>query len=91
MIAPFLWASVMLAQTDRVDAQSLCSAAIEKRMATDKVGEWTILQGRFTTAEGMPQASPGYASTHHLIRIDHRYICWIRGGRVRKITIDSQN
>jgi hypothetical protein len=101
MITPFLWGFVMLAQAAPADASALCAAAIEKKMATgmlnrsldatDQVDGWTILQGRFATAEGMPPASPGYASTHHLIRIDHRYICWIHSGRVRKLTIDPQN
>jgi hypothetical protein len=82
-----------------MDPTSLCASAIERKMKTamlnrsfdanDQVDHWTIIQGRFATAEGMPPASPGYASTHHLIRIDHHFICWIRSGRVKKLTIDG--
>lgn len=81
------------------DAQlALCRPKIVKRVSGDisqisvdevsRKGSWTILQGPVRSLAGMGDPGPGMASTHHLIREDYRFTCWLKSGRVRKIAIN---
>jgi len=81
------------------DAEVLaeCKPALQKKAggeiqsiavdAKSETGGWVVIRGPMTTFIGMSAAPPGSASTHHLIRAEYQYVCWVRGGRVRKTTL----
>jgi len=76
-----------------------CESAIERKIGgqahdlsadqTSRNGSWTIVVGRFTSAEGTPPAPPGYARPNHLIRMDYRFTCWIKGKRVQALKVEK--
>jgi|SRR3954447_20754063 hypothetical protein len=47
-------------------------------------GSTTILGGTLTALIGGPTPAPGYAGTHHLIRAQYHFRCWVRGRRVHR-------
>ena len=48
---------------------------------------WTIIRGPMRALTGMGEPKPGSASTHHLIRSDFDFICWVRDTKVIKISL----
>ena len=44
-------------------------------------------RGRLTAFQGMGPPPPGAASTHHLIRVEYRFTCRVRGGRARAASV----
>lgn len=50
-------------------------------------GDWVVIRGPMTVFIGEGPAAPGTATTHHLIRAQYDYACWVRDGRVRKTTL----
>jgi hypothetical protein len=55
--------------------------------STRQTAQGRIVTGRLTVLEGMGKPAPGYAATHHLIRLDYTYRCRIRGGRAREASV----
>lgn len=49
---------------------------------------WTIIRGSATALLGMGDAASGYARTHHLIRAEYEFICWVADTHVRKIEVN---
>jgi hypothetical protein len=39
---------------------------------------------------GMGEPPPGSASTHHLIRADYDFICWVNDSRIKKIEVNRK-
>ena len=98
MFALLLLAAISPAHSSST-ALKLCRPALERKAggeidritveASSRRHSTTILRGRLTVFVGMGEAAPGSASTHHLIRVDYRYRCSVRHGRVTKATIDQ--
>lgn len=63
-------------QVDKIDIQ-----------ASRVSDSWTIIRGNLIMFNGMGRPPPGAAGTHHLIRAEYDYICWVRGHRVTKTTL----
>jgi hypothetical protein len=80
------------------EALRLCRPGIESRVSGD-IGSiqvdaslaakgWTVIRGPMTALIGMGEPAPGHASTHHLIRADYDFICWVDDSRARKIVVN---
>jgi len=81
-------------------ALRLCRPKLEQRVAgeissidvdasvADK--SWTIIRGPMRALIGMGEPEPGHASTHHLIRADYDFICWVNDNRVRRIIVNRK-
>lgn len=87
------------AETASADAAlQLCRPALAKRVSGDisaiavgassRARGWTVIRGSMRALIGMGDAPPGSASTHHLIRADYGFICWVTDTRVRKTTVN---
>lgn len=98
MLALLLFASIASSPADgNSDAQALaqCKPELARKVSGDisefSVGAsanpdgWTIIRGPMTALIGMGEPGPGQASTHHLIRAQFNYICWVHDGRVKKL------
>ena len=48
-----------------------------------------LVRGQVTVFVGMTAATPGSASTHHLIRATYDYSCSVRSGRVRTVILSQ--
>lgn len=80
------------------DALQLCRPQLAKRISGDisavraeaasSNGRTTSVRGSITALIGMGEPEPGFASTHHLIRAEYRFICRITDSRVKKISIN---
>jgi hypothetical protein len=78
-------------------ALALCRPALARKaggqIATIAIARSSIrsgmrrIAGRVTVFAGMGPPPPGSASAHHLIRADYNYVCSVRGGRVRSLTL----
>lgn len=51
---------------------------------------WTVIRGPMRALIGMGEPGPGHASTHHLIRADYDFICWVNDSRVRKTIVNRK-
>jgi hypothetical protein len=81
------------------DPMTKCQPAIERKiggqphdLSADQISQkdgWTIVIGRFTSAQGTPPAPPGYVRPYHLIRLDYRFTCWIKDKRVRALKVEK--
>ena len=79
-------------------ALAACRPALERKAqgriasidveAVRVTGSWVVIRGPLTAFIGMAPPALGSASTHHLIRAQYQYICWVRAGRVRRAVVD---
>jgi hypothetical protein len=102
MLAPLIAAaSVQSAGTASIaDALRLCRPTLEKRVsgeisAIDVEASlsrrgWTVIRGPMRALIGMGEPPPGSASTHHLIRADYDFICWVNDSRIKKIEVNRK-
>jgi hypothetical protein len=90
--------STQPAQNTSVEAAlQLCRPKIAKRIsgeisavavqASSTPPGWIIIRGSARALLGMGQAGSVYARTHHLIRTDYEFICWVADTHVRKISV----
>ncbi len=98
--ALILTATVAVQPADGNSVQSallLCRPRIERKLSADissidvqassGTNGWTIIRGPVTAPIGMGKPAPGHANTHHLIRRQFEFICWVHDSRVEKLTI----
>jgi hypothetical protein len=79
------------------EALQLCRPRLEKRVSGEisaidvkaslAVRGWTVIRGPMTALIGMGEPGPGHASTHHLIRAEYDFICWVNDSRVQKMIV----
>lgn len=55
--------------------------------STSGVGKRFLIKGTMRVLTGMGDPGPENASAHHLIRSDLQFTCWLRGLKVRKVTV----
>lgn len=82
------------------DALRLCRPKLEQQVrgeisaievdASLAVKGWKIIRGPMRALIGMGEPEPGHASSHHLIRADYDFICWVNDSRVRKIIVNRK-
>lgn len=102
MIALIL-AAAATQQADAASVQSalqLCRPKLEQRVsgqisaisidASLERDGWTVIRGPMRALIGMGDPEPGHASTHHLIRADYGFICWVADSLVRKTTVNRK-
>lgn len=81
-------------------ALRLCRPKLEQRVSGE-IGSidvdasladrgWTIIRGPMRVLVGMGEPEPGHASTHHLIRADYEFICWVNDNRVRRMIVNRK-
>ena len=79
-------------------AIELCRPKLEKHILTDinslapqsslAVNGWTVVRGSMIALIGMGEPAPGQVSTHHLIRAEYEFICWVHDSQVSKIVVN---
>jgi hypothetical protein len=82
------------------EALGLCRPKLEERVSGEisaisvdgslSIKGWTVIRGPMRALIGMGEPEPGHASTHHLIRADYDFVCWVDDSRVRKFTINRK-
>jgi len=82
------------------EALGLCRPKLEERVSGEissisvdgslSLKGWTVIRGPMRALIGMGEPEPGHASTHHLIRADYDFVCWVDDSRVRKFTINRK-
>jgi len=55
--------------------------------ASSQTRGWTVVTGSMRALIGMGDAPAGSARTHHLIRADYNFTCWLKHNQVRKISV----
>lgn len=78
----------------------LCRPKLEQRVsgeissisvtASIAANGWTVIRGPMRALIGMGEPERGHASTHHLIRADYDFICWVADSRVRKTEVNRK-
>lgn len=104
MIALILAAATAVQPADSASvaaALQLCRPQLERRVSGDisaisvdaSLGEqgWTVIRGPMVALIGMGEPEPGHASTHHLIRAEYDFLCWVKFGRVQKIIVNREH
>ena len=81
-------------------ALQLCRPKLEQRISGEigsisvesslAVKDWTVIRGPMRALIGMGEPERGHAGTHHLIRADYDFICWVADSRVRKIEVNRK-
>jgi hypothetical protein len=81
-------------------ALQLCRPKLAERVSGDissisvdaslAANGWTVIRGPLRALIGMGEPSPEHASTHHLIRADYDFICWVHDNRVRKLEVNRK-
>ncbi len=81
-------------------AVQLCRPELAKRVSGDisaitaaassETRGWTVIRGSMRALIGMGDAPTGTARTHHLIRADYDFICWVHDKIVMKIRVNPQ-
>lgn len=82
------------------DALRLCRPNLESRISGEisainvdaslALDGWTVIRGPMRALIGMGEPGPGHASTHHLIRADYDFICWVHDRKVRKLEVNRK-
>lgn len=100
MLAVILAAAAASSGQGESVALRLCRPRLEQRVSGEisaidvnawlRVKGWTIIRGPMRALIGMGEPEPGHASTHHLIRADYDFVCWVKDSRVRKITVNRK-
>jgi hypothetical protein len=81
-------------------AMELCRPKLEKQILT-KVNSievqaslsdrgWTVVRGSLIALIGMGEPAPGQVSTHHLIRAQYDFLCWVYGAKVQKLVVNRR-
>ena len=56
--------------------------------ASSETRGWTVIRGSMRALIGMGDAPAGSARTHHLIRADYDFTCWLKHNQVKKISVN---
>lgn len=79
------------------ESAELCRSALARRLSL-KIGSitvdsgtrdkgWKILRGSISGYRPPKPPAPGMAAPLHVVSEDYDYVCWLRGGSVRKTTV----